>query len=137
MALGDLSGCATIAVQLDEAAAEAIYNGLVRRGTTTAPHWAEAFEKSDGLTLEFTHMLTSGRRLDECEIPPGAGRARQSGLRLWLNITAVLGHAFVPATAWPDMGAVSRRPTGMATERMGTRFVIASSSPVRCCRSLM
>lgn len=65
MTLGDLSGSATITVRLDEAAAEAIFNGLSRRGATTAPHWAEAFAKSKGLTLEFTHMLTSGRRLQD------------------------------------------------------------------------
>lgn len=65
MVLGDLSGCTTITVQLDETAAEVIFNGLTRRGATTAPHWREAFEKSDSLTMEFTHMLTSGRRLDD------------------------------------------------------------------------
>ena len=26
-------------------------------------HWQEAFQRSDGLTLEFTHLLTRGRRL--------------------------------------------------------------------------
>ncbi len=65
MALGDLSGCATIMVSLNEAAAETIYTGLVRRGATAAPHWAEAFERSSGLTLEFTHILTRGHRLDD------------------------------------------------------------------------
>jgi hypothetical protein len=65
MTLGDLSGCATVTVSLNEASAEAIFAGLVRRGATAAPHWAEAFERSSGLTLEFTHILTSGRRLDD------------------------------------------------------------------------
>jgi hypothetical protein len=63
--MGDLSSCATIDVRLDEDAAESIFNGLVRRGVTKAPHWAEAFEASNGLTLEYTHLLTSGRRLAE------------------------------------------------------------------------
>jgi hypothetical protein len=65
MALGDLSECATIGVQLDEAAAATIFEGLVRRGVTTAPHWREAFETAEGLTMEFTHLLTRGRRLDQ------------------------------------------------------------------------
>lgn len=64
-ALGDLSGCATISVQLDEPAAEVIFEGLSRRGATGAPHWREAFEKSHGLTMEFAHLLTRGRRLDD------------------------------------------------------------------------
>lgn len=63
VALGDLSGTTTVAVALDEEAAATIFVGLRRRGATTAPHWREAFEQSHGLTLEFTHLLTQGRRL--------------------------------------------------------------------------
>lgn len=63
--LGDLSGCATVTVALNEAAAEVIFDGLVRRGSTSARHWKEAFERSNGLTLEFTHLLAQGRRLED------------------------------------------------------------------------
>ena len=63
--LGDLSTCASIDVRLDEAAAETIFNGLVRRQATGAAHWMEAFEASRGLTLEFTHLLTRGNRLSD------------------------------------------------------------------------
>lgn len=63
--LGDLSMCASIDVRLDEAAAETIFNGLVRRQATGAAHWMEAFEASRGLTLEFTHLLTRGNRLGD------------------------------------------------------------------------
>ena len=61
--LGSLTECATIAVQLDQHSAETIHRGLVLRGATSEAHWQEAFERSDGLTLEFTHLLTRGRRL--------------------------------------------------------------------------
>ena len=61
--LGGLAECATVAVCLDEHAAETIHSGLVRRGATEVAHWREAFEQSDGLTLEFAHLLTRGRRL--------------------------------------------------------------------------
>ena len=61
--LGDMAECATVEVRLDEHAAETIHEGLVRRGATDAAHWREAFDQSDGLTLEFTHMLTRGQRL--------------------------------------------------------------------------
>ena len=61
--LGDLAECATVAVQLDESAAQAIHGGLVASGATAVAHWREAFDKSGGLTLEFTHLLTRGRRL--------------------------------------------------------------------------
>lgn len=63
ISLGDLSGCATISVTLDEAAAEAIFNGLRDRNATDLPHWRESFEQAEGLTLEFTHLLTRGERL--------------------------------------------------------------------------
>jgi hypothetical protein len=61
--LGDLSGCATVNVALNDTEAEAIFDGLVRRGSTTSAHWREAFEQSNGLTLEFTHLLSRGQRL--------------------------------------------------------------------------
>lgn len=63
--LGDLSGCATVTLRLDRTTAETIFRGLKRRGTTQVAHWAEALANSNGLTLEFTHMLTRGQRLHE------------------------------------------------------------------------
>ena len=63
--LGDLSGCATVTLRLDRAAAETIFRGLKRRGATQVAHWEEALTNSNGLTLEFTHMLTRGQRLRE------------------------------------------------------------------------
>ncbi|WP_420613123.1 hypothetical protein [Candidatus Spongiisocius sp.] len=78
--LGDLSGCATVSVRLDEVAAETIFAGLVRRGATTIPHWVEAFNESGGLTLEFTHMLTRGQRLrDVINEQVGPARIRGCG----------------------------------------------------------
>ena len=65
MTLGDMAECATVDVRLDEHAAKTIHEGLVRRGATDEAHWQEAFDQSDGLTLEFTHMLTRGQRLRE------------------------------------------------------------------------
>ena len=64
ISLGDLSGCTTIGVTLDEDAAEAIFNGLRDRNATDSPYWREAYEQAGGLTLEFTHMLTRGQRLN-------------------------------------------------------------------------
>ena len=63
--LGDLADCRVVRVSLDETAAAAIHAGLTRRGATTVPHWQEAFEQSHGLTLEFTHLLTYGSRLEK------------------------------------------------------------------------
>ena len=65
MTLGDLAEFVVVEVQLDEHTAERIYEGLAHRGATGAAHWREAFGQSDGLTLEFTHLLTRGHRLRE------------------------------------------------------------------------
>lgn len=63
LSLGDLSGNTTITVSLDESGAETIFSGLRDRNATDSPHWREAFEQAEGLTLEFTHLLTRGERL--------------------------------------------------------------------------
>jgi hypothetical protein len=63
LSLGDLSGNTTITVSLDEFGAEAIFSGLRDRNVTDSPYWREAFELAEGLTLEFTHLLTRGERL--------------------------------------------------------------------------
>lgn len=63
--LGSLAGTATVEVRLDEPSAKAIFEGLQRRGATAAPHWREPYEQANGLTLEFTYLLTRGRRLHD------------------------------------------------------------------------
>lgn len=63
--LGSLTDVSTVAVTLDANAAATIFSGLKRRSATTTHHWREAFEESNGLTLEFTHLLTRGQRIDD------------------------------------------------------------------------
>ncbi|WP_143086756.1 hypothetical protein [Lentzea flaviverrucosa] len=63
--LRNLAACSTVPVGLDEVVAEQIYKGLTTAGVEVAPHWRDAYENSRGLTLEFTHLLTRGRRLSE------------------------------------------------------------------------
>ncbi len=74
--LGGLAGTTTIDVVLDETSAMAIYDGLKRRGVTSALHWKEAYEQSHGLTLEFTYLLTQGKRLQEVIADQIADRVR-------------------------------------------------------------
>ena len=75
--LGDLADCRVVKVLLDEKAASIIHAGLTRRGATTVPHWREAFEQSHGRTLEFTHLLTHGSRLETVLGDQIAERVRQ------------------------------------------------------------
>ena len=90
--LGDLADCTTVGVSLDEDAAATIHAGLVRRGATTVPHWREAFEQSRGLTLEFTHLLTKGTRLNDVLADQVADRIR-GGRAVELRILALVATA--------------------------------------------
>ncbi|MBD7918626.1 hypothetical protein H9657_10110 [Cellulomonas sp. Sa3CUA2] len=61
--LRSLAECVLIEPRLDENTAEQIYLALTAVGATGAAHWREAYREAHGLTLEYTHRLTSGRRL--------------------------------------------------------------------------
>lgn len=52
-----------IAVSLDEKLAESIWQKLHADERTSWEHWREPFEHSEGLMLEYVHLLTQGRRL--------------------------------------------------------------------------
>ena len=92
LSLGDLADCRTVKVSLDEEAAATIHAGLTRRGATAVPHWREAFEQSHGLTLEFTHLLTQGTRLNDVLADQIANRIRE-GRALELSILSLVATA--------------------------------------------
>ena len=52
-----------IQVSLDERLAERVWKKLTNEGHTSWLHWREPFEQSEGLMLEYTHILTQGGRL--------------------------------------------------------------------------
>lgn len=56
---------AQIEVSLDESVAERIFVNLRDAGLTDHPHWREALNDSNGLTLEYTYLLTQGERLGD------------------------------------------------------------------------
>lgn len=60
-----LTQSARIDVTLDEGVAERIYLNLRDAGLTEHPHWREALNESNGLTLEYTYLLTQGERLGD------------------------------------------------------------------------
>ena len=90
--LGDLADSSMVSVSLDENAAAAIHAGLTRRGATTVPHWQEAFQQSHGLTLEFTHLLTQGTRLNDVLSDQVNTRIRE-GRALELRILTLVASA--------------------------------------------
>lgn len=50
---------------LDEPLAERLWSALSSEGKVVFAHWVEPFEQSRGLLLEYTHLLTEGRRLEQ------------------------------------------------------------------------
>ena len=93
--LGNLADCHIVKVTLDSKSAAAIHTGLVRRKVTAVRHWREALEISKGLTLEFTHLLTKGSRLQTVLKNQVNERIRQHR-KLELNILALV----VTADSW-------------------------------------
>ena len=120
--LGDLADCTTVRVSLDQEAAAAIHAGLTRRGATTTPHWQEAFEQSHGLTLEFTHLLTQGRRLNDVLADQIADRIRK-GRDVELRILAIAAiadrwSASIPVRALDVVAGAGRIEIRAALERL-------------------
>ena len=54
-----------VSASLDENLAESVWRELSMRNQTSWSHWREPFEQSDGLMLEYVHILTQGKRLDD------------------------------------------------------------------------
>ncbi len=52
-----------ITVSLDENLAESVWQKLRTEKQTSWEHWREPFEQSEGLMLEYVHVLTQGQRL--------------------------------------------------------------------------
>ena len=52
-----------ITVRLDEKLAETVWQKLYAEEQTSWEHWREPFEQSEGLMLEYVHLLTQGKRL--------------------------------------------------------------------------
>jgi hypothetical protein len=80
-----LAECLVVEVELDEAVAERIFVRLKSTNRTSAVHWREAYEDANGLTLEYTYLLTRGRRLQDVltdQIRRRVDEARETELRI-------------------------------------------------------
>ena len=52
-----------IPIVLDDTLARSVWQELSDRNLTSWSHWREPFEQSEGLMLEYVHLLTQGQRL--------------------------------------------------------------------------
>ena len=91
--LRSLADCVLIEPRLDERTAERIYIELSATGMTKAAHWREAYREADGLTLEYTHLLTSGRRLADVLGEQVRRRVHEPGRELELGIISLVAAA--------------------------------------------
>jgi DNA-binding transcriptional ArsR family regulator len=63
--VGTIGKAEIVLPTLEETLAERIHSEFLREAKTGWEHWREPFEKSEGLLLEYTHILTRGARLSE------------------------------------------------------------------------
>ena len=77
--IADRSDTEFVPVALDAALAETIWDKLSSQRETSWIHWAEPFEQSEGLLLEYVHLLARGRRL--AAVIEGQVRQRESERR--------------------------------------------------------
>ena len=95
-----------VQLRLDQVLAARIHGELARREATSAAHWLEAYEQSDGLTLEYTHLLTRGQRLRDVLAEQVRARARE-GRDAELAVVAVVAAAHRWGATVPVSGLAS------------------------------
>lgn len=77
----------------DEELAERLWKELRRRSQTQMPGWREAWRKSNGLLLEYTHILTAGSRLSDVLRSQIANRVRDVNRETELAVLRVAAAA--------------------------------------------
>ncbi|MBP2266317.1 hypothetical protein J3A64_001781 [Pseudarthrobacter sp. PvP004] len=87
--LTSLADSAIIEVSLDEEVAQAIYSKLRLEGATQARHWREHFMAANGLTMEYTYLLTHGARLVDV-LTAQVRRRVQEGREVELRLLAIV-----------------------------------------------
>jgi len=126
--LATLADCAVVQLRLDQVLAARIHGELARRGATSAAHWLEAYEQSDGLTLEYTHLLTRGQRLRDVVAEQVRARSRE-GRDAELAVVAVVAAAHrwgatVPVTGLASVLGVSEADLSRALRRLIEEHVL-------------
>ncbi len=63
--IADRADTGFVSISLDENLAASVWQKLCARNQTNWSHWREPFEQSEGLMLEYVHLLTRGKHLDD------------------------------------------------------------------------
>lgn len=83
----------------DERLAKRIWAELQQRGATSASGWREAWRQSQGLVLEFAHILTQGARLRDVIQTQIEGRARDPARLIEIKVLRVVSAAGMAGVA--------------------------------------
>lgn len=118
---------------LEEGLAERIWTELKASGATAWADWREPFERSEGLLLEYGHLLTTGERLVETiasQIERRRQEARDLELRaLRLVATADAWGATVRAEALRAALGVTEEDLQRALQRLLEEHLIQEAEP--------
>lgn len=126
-----LSAAAQVDVVLDEPTAQRIFEHLTDSGRTSAPHWREAFIAADGLTMEYTFLLTQGRRLSDVIRDQVARRVRERR-HVELEVVALVSTAHrwrgsLSLTAVNHHLGIDRAELRLALTRLLTEHLLAET----------
>ena len=86
--LETLADVVVVRPRLDDQLAARIHAALRESGATSQAHWREALQQSQGLTMEFTHLLTQGARLSQVVAEQVRARVRDTGRATELAVLA-------------------------------------------------
>jgi len=122
-----------IEVSLNEKLAESVWSELQVVGQTQWKHWREAFEMSNGLMLEYVHILTQGKRLavvinDQIRIRQQESRYNELAiLRVVATIFSLGGD--IQASKLIDLIGINSNEASAALRHLLDEHLIRESKP--------
>ncbi len=118
---------------LDNKFAEEVWSQLKTRNLTHWDHWKEPFDQSDGLLLEYVHILTKGKRLgavieDQIAIRVKENRVDELSI---LRATSVLSalNAEIEASRLFEILELTPTKASKALKRLTNEHLVRESSP--------
>ena len=122
-----------VQVVLDEELAETVWHKLRARSHTSWTHWREPFEQSNGLMLEFVHLLTQGQRLAaviEEQIRQREQEGRNDELKIVRSAAVLCAHGGeVAASALFELLDLTPDAANLALKRLIDEHLVRESRP--------
>ena len=131
--IGNQSDAAVISIAVDEALAQSVWEKLSDTHLTGWTHWREPFEQSEGLMLEYVHLLNQGRRLaevigDQIRLREHEGRVDELAIVRGAAVLSVLGGE-VDAGRLSELLDVGPNAANVALKRLIDEHLVRESRP--------